>query len=891
MNANPKLSYAIAAILSGSGLGLGVAHATTATDASDSEGIQEITVTAQRRVESIQDVPITIQAITGDSLKELSVTTLDDVLKYLPNVTFGANGPGQGNIFMRGLSAGSAGNQSSATIAPFPNVAVYLDDQSMQFPARNLDIYMVDMERIEVLEGPQGTLFGGGAEAGAIRYITNKPKLNVTEGNVEASYGTTAGGDPNTSVNATLNLPLIADTLAIRGVIYDERRGGYITNVPSTFTRNNSDLGNFYAGITPNAAGICPNGLPGTKYCAVPGSPVANNYTLAGNATNPVTYQGIRLSALYQINDDWNALIAQSYQNMEADGEFVQYPTGSAGQALGPDQATIFTPSYDKDKYENTSWTVNGKIGDLKAVYTGGYLVRHIDQQADYTNYTRSVGGWYYSCSGGPLKGSGLGAGTPATCYSPVSSWQDTVTNTHQSHEFRLSTPDEWQVRGILGAYWEDFEIRDVMNFNYKTIPSCDAANLAAALAGGLPCVANVATAPGSTATDPGVRGDNTAFGEDAQRGYKQTAVFGSIDYDLIPKVLTATAGTRYYHYSEFETGSEYATTTGCIDVPNGGCTSGEHNINAENLNTTYHGFKSRANLAWHITPDTMVYYTFSQGFRPGAFNRTVSGVAKDVDGNPQYEKPHGYAPDSLTNHEIGLKSDFFERRLQVNLSAYRMYWDNVQLLFFNPTELGNTTFGVNGPNYTITGAELQLVARVTEGLTVQGSGSWNHSVQTNSPCLVDNIAASPGVGQCITEVKGAAFLNPFGALGTVPAFSPSSEFNLRARYDWSFNDYKSFVMAGASHIGTMYNQPATYTPGDTPAEAIPNTTLLRYQQPGYTTYDAAFGVAKDNWTAQLFGTNLSNSNASTFTSSAQFIKSEVPLRPRVLGVKFGYKF
>ncbi len=119
--------------------------------------------------------------------------TLDDLLKYTPNVTYGNNGPGQGEIIMRGLRNGFRGNQSSGTIGNFPNVAIYLDDQSMQFPARNVDIYMVDMDRVEVLEGPQGTLFGGGAEAGAVRYITNKPKLDTFEGKVEASYGFTAG--------------------------------------------------------------------------------------------------------------------------------------------------------------------------------------------------------------------------------------------------------------------------------------------------------------------------------------------------------------------------------------------------------------------------------------------------------------------------------------------------------------------------------------------------------------------------------------------------------------------------------------------------------------------------------------------------------------------------
>jgi outer membrane receptor protein involved in Fe transport len=903
LNTNRKLAYAISAILSGYS-GATCAAAAADTESAGPSGIEEIVVTAQRRSESIQNVPITIQAITGAQLDQLTVSTFDDVIKYLPNVSFGTNGPGQGEIFMRGLSAGVAGNQSTATFASFPNVAVYLDDQSMQFPARNVDIYMVDMERIEVLEGPQGTLFGGGAQAGAIRYITNKPKLNVTEGSTEASYGTTAHGDNNSSVNATLNLPVIPNTLAFRAVIYNDRRGGYIDNVPSKFTRSNNDAGNYYAGVTPGANGLCPNGLPTTTGNCVPANnTVGNNYNLAQRASNPVTYTGARLTALYQINDDWSALIAQSYQNMEADGEFVQYPTGSDGQTLGPWQATIFSPAYDKDKFENTSLTVNGKVGDLKAVYTGGYLVRHVDQTQDYSNYTRSAYGFYYTCSGGP-GGGGFGAvgspngqggkytapGVPATCYSPITSWRDVVTNTHQSHEFRLSTPDDWRGRGIVGVYWEDFEIADNMNFYYRTIPSCSPDNLATALAGGAPCVANVGPPPGTTASDPSVRNDNTAFGEDVHRGYKQTAAFTSLDYDLIPKVLTLTGGTRYYRYSEYEVGSKYTTPVGCTNVPNG-CYAGATSINAENENTTFHGFKSRGNLTWHITPDVMVYYTYSQGFRPGGFNRTIANKAKDANGVPQYASPLSYAPDSLTNNEIGFKTELLDHRLQVNGSVYRMNWDNVQFALFDPTILGNTTFVVNGPNYRVTGFELQVVARVTDGLTVQGSGSWNSATQTSAPCLVDNYATSPNLGSCITEVKGSSFPNPFGTLGSRPAFSPAVEFNLRARYDWSINEYKAFVMAGASHIGDMSNQPASYVSGTIPSEAIPTTTHLRYDQPGYTTYDASVGVAKDAWMVSFFGQNLSNSDASTFTSSAQFIKSEVPLRPRVLGVKIGYKF
>ncbi|MDE1924481.1 MAG: TonB-dependent receptor, partial [Gammaproteobacteria bacterium] len=541
------------------------------SDPSASGGLQEIVVTAQRRAESVQNVPITMQAMTGAQLGQLSITTFDDVLKYLPNVTFGSNGPGQGSIFMRGMSAGFAGNQSSATFASFPNVATYLDDQSLQFPARNLDVYMVDMQRVEVLEGPQGTLFGGGAEAGAIRYITNKPKLDVTEGNTEASYGVTAHGDPNTSINATLNLPLIAHSLALRATIYNDRRGGYIDNVPSTFTRSNNDTGNYYGGVKPGANGLCPNGQPtSTGFCVPAANQIGNNYALAGRASNPVQYSGARAELLYQIDDDWNALITQSYQNMEADGLSAQYPTGSDGQTLGPWQVTAFVPSYNKDKFENTALTVNGRIGDLKAVYSGGYMVRHIDQVSDYSNYTRSAYGFYYTCSGGSSFGSGTPSSTVPTCYSPITSWHDQVKNTHLSHEIRLSTPDDWRTRAIVGAFWEDFEIYDNMNFQYRTIPSCSPQNLSSALAGGLPCVGNVGPLPGTFASDPSVRNDNVAFGEDIRRGYKQTAAFASVDYDIVPEVLTITGGARYYRYAEDEVGSKYTTPLACADVPTG---------------------------------------------------------------------------------------------------------------------------------------------------------------------------------------------------------------------------------------------------------------------------------------------------------------------------------
>jgi iron complex outermembrane recepter protein len=874
---NQRVYCAVAAILS--------AHAAVAlaaepaesspAEAEQSLALSEVTVTAQRRSENVQDVPIAIQALTGDTLTQLNVQTFDDYVKYIPSVTFKSNGPGQSIIYMRGLSSGaSAGSQSTGTIGGFPNVAIYLDDQSGQLPGRNLDIYAADLERIEVLEGPQGTLFGAGAEAGVVRYITNKPKLDKTEGSATASFGTTAHGDHNSSVQAMLNLPLISNTLAVRAVIYNDSRGGYIDNVPGTFTRQNTDLGIFYAHYPTGCGGKT------TPACQVPpGSPVANNNSLVEDNFNPVTYQGIRASALWQINDDWDALITQTYQDMHSQGVFYQMPFSADGQKLQPLQVTVFSPAYDKDRFENTAWTVNGKFGVLKAIYTGAYLVRNLDQRNDYTNYARGVYADYYQCYGADASLTGQ-----SRCFSPVSSWHETLRNVHQTHEFRVSTPDDWRFRGILGAFWEKEQIFDNTDWLYKTVPSCAAGQT-------LGCFTDVGPAPGATSNNPNTRNDNDAFFEDVQRGYKQFAFFTSLDFDIIPKVLTITAGTRFYHFDNFQTGS-VVSSFGCFGQGAAPCTAGATSINGENETDTYTGTRSRANLSWHVAPDTLLYYTYSQGFRPGYFNRSSGCHVPDpVTKIKEYCIPLRIAPDSLTNNEIGWKTELFDHRIQFNGAIYQEKWTNVQVGFFDPGQLGNLTFGTNGQNFRVRGIEAQVAARATQGLTLTGAVTYNKSEQTNSPALIANNPAllanplsAPLYGKPITSIA-----NPFGPVGSPTANSPLFQGNLRARYDWGFHEYNMFAQVGFTYSTSSWTQTSN-NPSLSTGGAV-NTTLLRFENPAYGLLDASVGVAKDQWTVQFFGENLADRNVSLFTSTGQFVVAQTPTRPRVLGLTIGYKF
>jgi iron complex outermembrane receptor protein len=885
MKMNHKCARAVAAILgthAGAAACVAAAADQSASEAgSATAGIQEVVVTAQRRTENAQDVPIAIQAFTGEALQQLNVTSFDDLIRYLPNVAVASAGPGQDQIFMRGLSAGNVATQSGGSINGFPNVAIYLDEQSGQLPGRNLDVYAADLERIEVLEGPQGTLFGAGAQAGVVRYITNKPKLNVTEASVSAAYGVTASGDPNTDLTGVLNFPVIPDTLAVRGVVYDDRRGGYINNVPATFTRNAAtDLSIHYANFP---TGCGPNSSPPGPPCQVPpGSPVINNFALAKNAINPVTYQGVRVSALWKINDEWNALITQTYQDMDAEGVFFQMPTSSDGVPLPPQSVTLFNDSYNKDRFENTALVINGRIGDLKAVYAGSYLVRNVRTVQDYTNYARGKYGDYYQCHAADN-------GLAPTCFSPSTTWNETESNTHQSHEIRLSTPDEWRLRGIAGVFWEDLRIYDQLNWDYKTLPACTATVT-------FGCLTDIGPLPGSSVNNPAQVRPGVAFFNDVQRGYRQRAFFTSLDFDIVPKVLTVTAGTRYYHFDNDEKGAVVGSATfnpaipSCYDGGLAPCTRVATNIDGENLQTTYKGFKSRANLTWHILPDVFAYFTWSQGFRPGAFNRNAACYIPDASGTPQYCSPLAYESDNLTNKELGWKTEWLGRRLQWNAALYQEDWKNTQVSFFDPGLLGNVGFNANGPDYRIRGVETSIIAVLTRGFTAQGGASWNSSEQTNSPFLIANnpaLLANPATaGEYGKPILSAP--NPYGPPGSPSSFAPPFQFNARLRYQWVMSSYNLFAQAGVTHTAHSFTQSGSNPPLTVGGVS---TNQLRFENPAYTLYDASFGVGKDAWTAEIYGVNITNVITSAFTSDAQFALQETITRPRVLGLRVGYKF
>ncbi len=363
------------------------------------------------------------------------------------------------------------------------------------------------------------------------------------------------------------------------------------------------------------------------------------------------------------------------------------------------------------------------------------------------------------------------------------------------------------------------------------TVPNCSPTGL------NVNCYLPIQPWPGSPAFTPN---PPTGFFDDVERGYKQLAEFASIDIDVIPNVVTITGAIRHFKYDDRETGGDVGSFYCKQFTPTTyfGFCKGPYGTNitlrAPNR-TTPSGNRARGNLSWHVTDHDLLYYTWSQSFRAGQFNRTTSCHLPDAHGIDQFCVPSFTVPDNVTNNEVGWKTEWFDQRVQFNGAIYQEVWSNAQTGFFDPQGgLGNLAFATNGPSYRVRGVEPSIIARVTHGLTVQASAAWNSASQTNSPYLVNNNPASPKYGQTITSIP-----NPYGPLGSRTPYSPPFEVNARVRYEWAFNDYNAFVQVGGTHQSHMLT--AT---GYVPA----------FDMPGFSMYDASFGMAKDAWAVEVFG-------------------------------------
>jgi outer membrane receptor protein involved in Fe transport len=392
----------------------------------------------------MQDIPVSMSAMGGDSLRELGIETFDKYVEFLPNVVSAGNGPGKKEIYIRG----SATDQTSVTIGPAngtaPGVALYVDEMPISFGARNLDYYAVDLERIEVLAGPQGTIFGASSQSGTMRLITKKPQQGVFAAGFNAKYSVTDGGTDSAAVDGYINIPL-TDKLAARAVVYSDNQGGWIDNVEATFTPSGTV-------VDRNSLGFGPP-LTGADSVAS-----AFNASLAEDDWNQASYRGARLAFAYDINDEWDITVQHTAQSLEVDGSFLADP--SLGRDL--DHSAKFSPERNSDDFGLTKWRLNGRIGNLDLVYAGGFLSRDVDSIIDYTFYNNG-GGYitYYLCSGNVYDAADVN-----NCYDPTKQYLDKNKNKRTTHELRVASPAEDRFRYIAGVYFNDVETNHTGEFH-----------------------------------------------------------------------------------------------------------------------------------------------------------------------------------------------------------------------------------------------------------------------------------------------------------------------------------------------------------------------------------------------------------------------------------------
>ena len=892
MKVSWNASTAVIALMMAGGLSAPASAQTTPAGASGSDtAISDIVVTATRRDEKLNSIPLAIRALSGDSLQKLNVNNFEKLIEFLPTVRSASRGPGTSSIYIRGLSTDTPGLQITGTAGSFPSVALYLNDAPVSLPGRNLDIYAADIERIEVLSGPQGTLFGASAEAGAVRYITNKPNLKDFHAGFNGTYAGTKGGSSSQSGSAFINIPIIDDKLAVRLVLYGDNQGGYIDNVAGTyqvpFDGHIGQAGQLPTGnplLVRQALASCANvvNCNGSTYTP-PFRQSINNDRFVQNNFNTATYIGGRAAVTYKISDDWSIDLLHLQQRLRTEGTFDYDPL------VGDLKVQQFGPNNLTDRFNQETWTLNGRLGALNVIYTGSYLNRRTVQNTDYTRYS-NFGLYvpYYECDAGvyynnPARG--------RVCYTPQKSYQVRDTNRHWTHELRVTTPSEGRLRGTGGVFFDINKVYDNTDFNYLE------------QAAGFIYVRR--PNPIVNPIDPTPRPISTGFFNDVTRRDRQFAVYGEASFDIIPKTLIITGGARYYNEQASQTGSSNTSfdgvSRGIYTPPPAGSPPGTPGTYAPSATppqfygisanlatnlaglspTTYSGVLFKGNLTYKFDGGSLVYATYSEGFRPGGFNRRPCRLGSTICPTPEtFRQRTAYRPDFVKNYEVGAKLALLNHSLQINLAAYQIDWTDIQQTVFDQN-ISNQTFTTNLSDARIRGVEGDLTWRATRELTINGAFSYNDSKLTRYR-------------------QNTTVLRP---IGSELALSPKFQGNLRARYETELSSgLRPFVQGGIHYVGRSissiidnvsirYNGPAVTYNGVRVNTGDVSTPLVTGQpQSAYTTFSASIGVSKDQWSLELYGENLSDARPQLFISGNDGINRTTTSRPLSAGLRASFK-
>lgn len=834
--------------------------------------LEEVIVTATKRPASTQDIPLSVQALGQQGLDQLGITNFEDYLVQLPGVTAGGSGPGQNTIYIRGIASTTPALTTAGVAGLAPNVAFYLDEQPLAQPGRNLDVYTADINRVEVLSGPQGTLFGASSQAGTVRLITNKPDFSGTYGKLKAGTSFTRGGEMSNNVEGVLNLP-VTEKLALRGVVYADSMGGYIDNVAGTQTLRES------ARFRPEGT-VRDNGVPvearragfqSTADLSNVNFLEADNGNIAEDDYNDTTYSGFRLSATYLINQDWTLQLSHMQQQLDSDGVFYSDPE------LDDYEVTRFTEDKLSDEFHNTALTLEGRVGQLEVLYSGAFTERDTNQRIDYSDYM-FVGQYlpYYICDGSV---SYPGDAAPSGTCQPPDLFVTSVTDTTvQTHEVRINTPEANRLRATVGGFYSDLQLDERNDFVYPGSTRVDGFGVQTGFSPNFPFTTGFTS-------DPGPFPAGTIFRNDVRRTDTQLGVFGEATYDLTPQ-LALTLGARWYDIEvDLEGGanSSFCNLTGpdvnafgtdISDLYNddgqitfrGTCDPAQQITytmdtidqapdqvaaalrSAPDVAAT-DGVIGKASLSWRPNADQLWFATISEGFRPGLLNRPGG-----ASGPGDYRVPFALDTDNVTNYEVGWKLDLAQS-LRVNGSLFFVEIDDLQTTIFDPS-ITNLFFSDNAANAEIWGLE--------------GNVTW-------APAALPGLTVTGAFSFLDTEITEVLTPTEDVRQGDELAYAPNFQGNLRARYGWDLdNGMRAHVMPHVSYSDSAFTD---------------IITINRMELDSWMMLGVTAGVSTASWTAELFVDNLTD-EAAELTGSFVADRERVMLaRPLTAGFRVSYDF
>lgn len=829
------LATAISAILA-------AAPAVHAAADAESGGLEEIVVTAQKKVENMQNVPISIEVLDSAKIDKLHIANLDDYVKYSPSIAYvrgegqGGNGqPGSSHIYIRGVVSGGTNHSGSQ-----PSVGSYLDEQPVTTIDGTVDVHIYDIQRIEVLEGPQGTLYGASSQSGTVRIITNKPDPSKFEAGYEVGGNHVQHGEFGYQVEGFVNLPL-SPIAAIRLVGWKEHDGGYIDNVAGT----NANAG-IIDGVRTFPSWNAANGGTGAI-----GAGAISNAAYVKNNYNTVETKGGRAALKLDLGD-WTVTPTVMGQKVTTEGFFGFDP------AVGDLQVAHFGPEYSDDSWMQSALTVEGKVSNFDIVYAGAFMKRTTHSIADYSDYS-----YFYD------KVDGYGVSWTGSNHKPIMPQELVISKgifEKFSHELRVSTPQDLPVRATAGVFIQRQQ-HDI--FEQYAMPGF---GFTSAGGGGNPNGFDPALSiPGKP---------NTIWLTDETRVDKDRAVFGQATWDITSQ-WELTGGLRYFKTDNTLEGfygysAAFSSHTGeshCFGPP---VTVGAP---CQDLGKrgTENGHVPRVNLTYKIDPNKMVYATWSKGFRPGGVNRTAApGIGP-------------YQADFLTNWELGWKTQWFDHHLRWNGAIFQEDWKNFQFSFLG---LNSVTIIQNGGDARIRGIENELEFVASSNLTLSLNFTFLDPKLTSNYCG----ESDPATGQPARSNPCPAGLGspnqknqqpypPQAAAGANLPTSPKFKGNFIARYTldpiggWNPNVQAAFV----------------YQTQTAPALKTLEAQVIG-MQPAYGMLDLTTGIEKNGMNIQLLLDNVTDKRAqySRFEQCTVQVCTQpyvIPAQPRTIGIKFGQKF